>query len=715
MRWICSSLLNLAAFALVGRSASAQERPQHSSIGYSLNPALALAQLIATIRTAPGGEASGASAVGGITRLVPDMHQDRLGNFIVTRGSGGPRRVVACPLDASSYVVSEITDDGFLRLHTSGHGHRHPLWDQFHEGQRIVVAARSAKVPGVIAVRSTHLWRGRSVDEAPASIDDFWVDIGASSRAEAESLGVRVLQPVARELRPWSFGSLLDIVAGPAMGTAAGCAAVIEAARHTPSRGQTTFILSAGSQFSYGGLAAALSGLGPLMIDSLFIIDRELADADPGEDRVLIQRLPRPPFVLAVGTHIRGTVVIAPHLRYAGTLVEAISSSEMAALHLAVSAAAGERLGEDWSGSRLAATAPAVTSDSLESIANLLGTLTNTYGVSGHEGRVREAVLQALPEWARHRAVTDTAGNLVVAVGPPRDTAVFIAHLDEIGFEVTRIGADGTVFLRPRGGFFASLWEGQPAIVHLDSAHPPIADARCEGALPIGDLRGIFIPRTGGFGRQPPTLTAWFGIDSSGLAERGVGVGASVTGFKCASRLSRTRFTARSIDDRAGSAALIFAARALDPAKLDHAVLFVWSTREEIGLEGAAAVAATFGKNVHRVYAIDTFVSSDSPLETQRFAFAAIGRGAVVRGLDNSSVTPPEEVDRVVRLAAQAAIPLQVGTTNGGNDGSEFVRYGALDIPLSWPLRYSHSPAEVIDLRDVVSLARLIARIAIAH
>ena len=48
----------------------------------------------------------------------------------------------------------------------------------------------------------------------------------------------------------------------------------------------------------------------------------------------------------------------------------------------------------------------------------------------------------------------------------------------------------------------------------------------------------------------------------------------------------------------------------------------------------------------------------------------------------------------------------------GGNDGSAFVPYGSVDIALGWPLRYSHSPAEVIDTRDVDSLARIVAAIA---
>ena len=45
-------------------------------------------------------------------------------------------------------------------------------------------------------------------------------------------------------------------------------------------------------------------------------------------------------------------------------------------------------------------------------------------------------------------------------------------------------------------------------------------------------------------------------------------------------------------------------------------------------------------------------------------------------------------------------------------DGSEFVRYGVIHAGLSWPGRYSHSPVEVLDLRDLQSLERLIYALA---
>ena len=141
-------------------------------------------------------------------------------------------------------------------------------------------------------------------------------------------------------------------------------------------------------------------------------------------------------------------------------------------------------------------------------------------------------------------------------------------------------------------------------------------------------------------------------------------------------------------------------------------MIFIWSVREEIGLEGAEAVAHALGDSVARVYAIDTFVSADSPLELTNFALAPLGRGAVARAVDNSSVTPPAYVDSLVALARLRRIALQVGTTNGGNDGSVFAGFGVPDVPMGWPLRYSHSAAEVSDLRDVVSLAEMVQAVA---
>lgn len=638
--------------------------------------------------------------------------RDDMGNLVKTVGSGTPRRAVACGIDETGYVVSDVTDDGYLRVHGIGAG-RHPaLWNQFHEGQRVIVVAvdranpaRSHNVTGVFAVRSNHLWRGRPADNAPTSIENLWLDVGARSRAEVAKLGIDRLDPVVRDWPEWTFS---DFVAGPAASNRAGCAAVAAAAAETPSSGETDFIISAQKSFSWAGLTGALRRLG--RVDSLFIVDGELGR---------LQSVPRPirtPWPALAGLDVGSTMAIGVVSRFPETLAETLHETDIESLYRAVAQAAAVgtaaprpvNVRHGW-----VAAPPLMVRDSLARYAEVVGKLADIYAPSGFEQPMRDAIRSMLPVWAQPLARVDTAGNLIVALGPNRDTSVIVAHMDEISFVVTGIARDGIVSLRPHGTFFPFLWEGQPALLHRPTDAQPPRDGKlgCEASRG-GPMRGVFVPRDSASTREPATLTAWFGRDSAELTNDGIRPGLALTGYKCSARMGDTRITARSIDDRAGDTALLLALEDIDPSKLDHKVIFMWSVREEGGLEGAKAAAAEFGPSVHRVHAVDTFVSSDSPLESQRFADAPIGQGAVMRALDNSSVTPPDEIERVMRIARTNAIPLQTGATNGGNDGSEFARVGAVDVALAWPLRYSHSPAEVMDLRDLRSLARLVAAVA---
>jgi putative aminopeptidase len=341
--------------------------------------------------------------------------------------------------------------------------------------------------------------------------------------------------------------------------------------------------------------------------------------------------------------------------------------------------------------------AAAQDSERLRETEAVLETLVETYGVSGMEAPVREAVRRMLPAWARPQV--DSAGNLWVTAGRGEPTVVLVAHLDEVGFQVMAIGEDGVLEVTRRGGIFPSLWAGRPALVHGGRVSVP----------------GVFQPLDSTVAARPDSVG--LRVDVGATTRRQVGslgirVGYTVTSPKEYVRLAGARATARSFDDRVGSAAQVMALRRLDPDRLPHTVIFLWSVREEIGLEGAYAAARALGLRPARVHAIDTFVSADSPLEPGNFAVAPLGQGPVARALDNSSVTPPALLDSLVALAGSRGIPLQVGTTNGGNDGSAFAEFGVPDVPIGWPLRYSHSPVEVADLRDVAYLAELVQAVA---
>jgi len=163
----------------------------------------------------------------------------------------------------------------------------------------------------------------------------------------------------------------------------------------------------------------------------------------------------------------------------------------------------------------------------------------------------------------------------------------------------------------------------------------------------------------------------------------------------------------RAVDDRAGCAALLAAVLQTDWASLKgRTITCAWSVEEEIGLNGAAAMAKVLKPDY--ILAIDTFVSSDSPLENKRFADARLGAGAVLRALDSSSLVPKPEINKMLKLATAHSIPAQVANSRGGNDGSVFIAGGAVDIPISWPGTYAHSFIEKIDSRDLAALTALI-------
>jgi putative aminopeptidase len=291
--------------------------------------------------------------------------------------------------------------------------------------------------------------------------------------------------------------------------------------------------------------------------------------------------------------------------------------------------------------------------------------------------------------------------------GGKADRIFLMAHMDETGFEVKSISRDGRLEVEAEGRGEIDAYQGHPALVHSAGMdHDAIME------LPTNWDEANF--------QWPQASETAIRVDVGArnpeeVARIGIKPGDTVTVPKVYRPLIGSRANARSLDDRVGCAALISAARTLSGPLKDRDVTFVWTTQEEIGLRGAAALAkrlSTDGREPNYVFAVDTFVSSDSPLESKRFADAQVGKGFVVRALDDSNRVPLDLVQRIINLSRANQIPAQFGVTGGGNDGSEFVPYGAIDIAIGWPLRYSHSPAEVIDTRDVDALARILAAVA---
>ena len=676
---------------------------------------------------------------------------DSLGDVVVTVGSGSPNRLLVAPLDEPGYVISGITADGYLRLQRLPQFGSLPLFNELYSAQPVEIrSAQGKRIAGVIAGPSVHLYPGRRHISDLDDIENMYVDIGANTAAQARGTGADVLSPLAmdRALYQMGFGKWT----APAIGDRFGAAALMEVLRSldtrklrgcltvafvtqqwTGARGLQRLLrevkpeeLIYAGRLTRGPSSPGSSGTpseAPARQPGSGVLIAEIAQQTPSPLAAELEQLaehnnisvaadysapllprgylPQPPLParwvhLGVATAWPSTpaeYLDARDVSQLAALLQTYLQGEAATASIPASAPLAEPA--------LPARPSAVPAPEM-----VLRDLVQTYGVSDHETRVRETVARLLPAWAQPQ--TDSSGNLILHWPGQGPRLVVVAHLDEIGYEVHSILPDGRLELEDKGGDLPPYFLGHAALVHTQSGIRP-------GVLELP--QGWDQPKFE-WPRESRTATYRMDVGATNpqqVAELGIKAGDFVTIPKQYRRLLGTRANARSFDDRVGCTALIAAAWALGPRLNGRDVTFIWSTGEELGLVGAAAAAknlAVQGRAPAYVFAVDTFVSSDSPLESKRFGDAKVGAGFVVRAVDNSNVVPRKLVEKVLALARAQGIPAQYGVTGGGNDGSAFVPFGSTDVALGWPLRYSHSPGEVVDTRDVDALGRMVAAVA---
>jgi putative aminopeptidase FrvX len=337
------------------------------------------------------------------------------------------------------------------------------------------------------------------------------------------------------------------------------------------------------------------------------------------------------------------------------------------------------------------------TNTQTDSSWELLKELVLIPGVSGYENNVADFIRSRLPQGIESQK--DDMHNLWFTVGEGKPHLVFVAHTDELGFVVEEITPEGLLKVSARGGFLPQMYEGHAVLVHTEK----------------GEVAGIVAPRPDYFQRDlqvspfdTENVAIYLGVSSREEAlALGVSKGNSVTIKKKIVELSPDLLATRAVDDRAGCAALLEASLRLDWTKIrNKTVTFAWDVQEETGLFGATELAKMLDADY--VFPVDTFVSSAGPFDSRRFAFLPLGKGAVLRAIDSSNIAPRAELEKVMAIAEANKIPIQLGNSRGGNDGSVFVPRGAVNMPLSWPGTYSHSFIEKIHRADLDTLTDLI-------
>lgn len=328
--------------------------------------------------------------------------------------------------------------------------------------------------------------------------------------------------------------------------------------------------------------------------------------------------------------------------------------------------------------------------------------LIETPSPSGYEERAA-AVVRRYTDWADAHH-TDAHGNTWAALNPNAPMRVMLAgHMDEIGFQIRYIDDQGLLYFAGIGGHDTMVPLGQRVWVHGQEAVPGVI-----GRKPIHLLEEAER------GKRPELHDMWIDIGAKDReeAEKVVSVGDCVTyqyGFQT---LLGDRAVARGFDNRVGSFCVMEALRHLKEdggLSEDVGVFAVATVQEEIGLRGARTSAHAI--NPQSGLAIDVDFAIDHPgVSKTRYGKTDIGGGpSITRGANINPV-----VFRMLQEAAKATnITVQVTAEPGGTgtdaNAMQTTRDGMATGLVGVPLRYMHTPVELLSLTDVEQCGQLMA------
>jgi endoglucanase len=334
--------------------------------------------------------------------------------------------------------------------------------------------------------------------------------------------------------------------------------------------------------------------------------------------------------------------------------------------------------------------------------------LINTPSPSGHEARGQRVWLDYVKPFA-DETFTDAYGNAVAVInkgGSPR--LMLAAHADEISMVVNYINDQGFIYVQKLGGVDAAITKAQRVVIHSRGG-------------PIKGVVGNVAPHLmkADPDRKAPKMEDLFidiGVASRREAEKLVRIGDPITLIDPFELLRNDLAIARAFDNRVGTFAVAEALRLVSEGrgKLNAEILGVSNIMEEVGLLGSRQIAYTLKPDVALV--VDVTHATDYPtVSQQQHGDVKIGHGpAITHGVCNH----PEVVARIESIARSQKIKLQheaaSGTTGTDTDVIFWTRGGIPSALISLPNRYMHSPVELVSLKDLEQIPRLMSAFALS-
>ena len=325
---------------------------------------------------------------------------------------------------------------------------------------------------------------------------------------------------------------------------------------------------------------------------------------------------------------------------------------------------------------------------------------------SGYESEA-QAVFDRHVKPAADTYMADALGNRIATLNPAGDPTLMLAgHMDELGLIITYVNKDGFVYFDTIGGHDRTVISGRRVVIQ--TAGGPVKG--------VTGKRAIHLMDEADRKKVPEIHEIWIDIGARSKKEAlaRVSIGDAATYDHEFELIHGTIGTARAFDNTVGAyivgETLVRLSR--DARKPAARVVSVATSQEEIGVRGATISGYTVDPQVALV--VDVGHATDHPdCDNRKYGETRLGGGPIIcRGPNiNHKV-----FERLVKAAAKLKIPYQVESdprpTGTDARAIQVGRGGVATGLVSIPLRYMHTPSEVVDLEDVERCVKLFAEFA---
>lgn len=299
----------------------------------------------------------------------------------------------------------------------------------------------------------------------------------------------------------------------------------------------------------------------------------------------------------------------------------------------------------------------------------------------------------------------DVMGNVygfIAGQGKDRPKVMLVGHADEIGLQVKYIDDKGFVYVAAIGGVDAHLTPGKVVQIHASQGPVPgVVGKRPIHLMDAKDRETVV---------KLETQYIDIGAKDKKEAQKLVRVGDCITFDSAFTRLHGDRVACRGFDDKAGAFVVAEVLRLVSQEKKKLAVdLYgVSSVQEEIGLRGGTTSSYRVNPDIGICVEVD-FATDQPDVERRHNGDVALGKGPVLtRGANINHAL----FELLYSTAQQEKIAVQLTATPRatGTDANvmQISRGGVATALVKLPLRYMHTPVEVLSLGDLELAARLI-------